>query len=169
MNSLMKDANYKLTEKSEVFLLGAGGAAKGIIYYLLKAKLRKITISNRNKEKAAHLISELNSKNTEVDFQAWENKEISKNIDLVINTTSFGMNKHEKITLSYKNCKNKLLVFDIIYSPSKTLLLNDAEIKGFNIQNGLGMLVRQAAYSFYKWFGIKIKEREIVEMKEQLK
>ena len=63
--------------------------------------------------------------------------------------------------MNFSNLRKNVIVYDIIYKPSETYFLKKALRSGLKTFNGNGMLVRQAAESFYKWFDIKISEREI--------
>ena len=65
-----------------------------------------------------------------------------------------------------KNLKDSIIYSDIIYKPKKTQTMKIFERKGFITQNGLGMLVNQAAESFKLWFNINLTSQDIIEAKE---
>ena len=73
--------------------------------------------------------------------------------DIVINTTSLGLKENDKIDIDFKDCENKLF-YDVIYNPSQTKFLSEAE-KNFQneTKNGLAMFVFQAQESFKIWHG----------------
>ena len=166
LNSVKNDACFSINKNSNIFVIGAGGAARGIIFSLINKNINKIYITNRTLLKKKELINNIKTK---INFknliiQDWKRKNIPNDVDLVVNTSSFGMKKNEKLDFDFSKCKKNLLVYDIIYSPKETYFLKIAKSNGFKIQNGMGMLIRQAALSFYKWFGKKITEKEIIKM-----
>ncbi|MDC3090972.1 shikimate dehydrogenase [Rickettsiales bacterium] len=166
LNSVKKDARFLINKNSNIFIIGAGGAARGIIFSLINKNVNKIYITNRTLLKKKELINNIKLK---INFknlveQDWKEKVIPGDVDLVVNTSSFGMKKNEKLDFDFSKCKENLLAYDIIYSPIETYFLKIAKSKGFKTQNGMGMLIRQAALSFYKWFGKKITEKEIIKM-----
>jgi shikimate dehydrogenase len=166
LSSVKNDAGLIINKKSNIFIIGAGGAARGIIFSLVKKNVNKILITNRTSTKIVDLLNDVksNTKYNELITQKWGNNIIPNDVDLVVNTSSFGMKKNEHLYYDFSNCKENLLVYDIIYSPEETYFLKIAKGKGFKIQNGMGMLIRQAALSFYKWFGKEITEDDIIEM-----
>ena len=74
---------------------------------------------------------------------------------MVINTTSLGLNKNDKIDLNYEIFTKKTLFYDLIYNPKETDFLKKAKLKNHAIQNGLMMFVYQAAEAFKIWHDIK--------------
>ena len=76
--------------------------------------------------------------------------------DIVINTTSIGLAKDEKINIDFSDCvgdKNKLF-YDLIYNPKETNFLKEARLRGNNIMNGQRMFLNQAIYAFNLWTNI---------------
>lgn len=133
-----------------VLILGAGGAAKAISFYL-DGGGAKITIANRTKKRAAHLTSKLSN----ADFIGL-GVELEKRIeasDILINATSVGMHPNEDATLVSADMMHPdLVVFDIVYNPMETKLLREAkraEVK--KRVDGVKMLVYQGAASFKIW------------------
>ncbi len=168
VSSLKKDLKLKLTKNSSILCLGAGGAAFGIISELIKLNPNLIQISNRTKSAAVELknhFSSFNSTKFEVKHWGFQPK---KNIDLIINTSSYGMKENENACLNIDLISKKSFIYDIIYNPSKTGLLKLADEKGINCSNGIYMLIRQAAESFKKWFNINISTQDILDVKEIL-
>lgn len=166
LSSIKNDVNLKLNENSNIFVIGAGGAARGIIFSLIKRKVNKIYITNRTITKKRNLIDHVKSITNydKLVNQDWNDNIIPIDVDLIVNTSSFGMKKNENLHYDFSYCKKNLVVYDIIYAPIETYFLKVAKNKGFKVQNGLGMLIRQAALSFYKWFGKEITENDITEM-----
>ena len=73
------------------------------------------------------------------------------------------MNKNDKLNLTLDRLPNDSLVYDIIYNPPRTLLMQIAEERNLKNVNGSYMLVRQAAESFNKWFNIELNNDDIRE------
>lgn len=132
----------KLT-KQKVAVIGAGGAAKAIVFGLVSKKL-KVTVFNRTFKKAQTL-----AKKTNCQAQLLTNLSLIKNMDIIINTTSVGMVPDHKRSLVPKNLiQPHHLVMDIVYSPLKTQLLKNALSKKAKIIHGLDMLLYQATAQF---------------------
>ena len=83
-----------------------------------------------------------------------EIQDLVPNLDMIVNTSSLGMSENENLNLSLKEAKKNLYIYDLVYKPSQTNLLKEAEINSLNYQNGLAMLVHQAAESFRIWHGV---------------
>lgn len=134
----------------KVLILGAGGAAKAISFYLDGAGA-KITIANRTKERAVHLTSKLS--NADFSGLGVELKEYVKASDILINATSVGMHPNEDATLVSADMMHPdLVVFDIVYNPMETKLLREAKRAGVKKRvDGVKMLVYQGAASFRIW------------------
>lgn len=137
-------------EGKKVLILGAGGAAKAISYYL-DTEGARVTIANRTKERAVQLASNLRNANS-IGLDA-ELKEHVKDSDILINATSVGMHPHEDATLVNADMMHPdLVVFDIVYNPMETKLLKEAKRAGVKkIVDGVKMLVYQGAASFRIW------------------
>jgi shikimate dehydrogenase len=133
-----------------VLILGAGGAAKAISFYL-DAEGAKVTVANRTKERAVQLASKLN--NADAIRLDVELKERINDADILINATSVGMHPHENATLVTADMMHPdLVIFDIVYNPMETRLLKEATRAGVKkIVNGVKMLVYQGAASFQIW------------------
>jgi len=128
-------------------VLGAGGAARGIVYGLLKEGGHPI-ILNRTFSKAEALGKEFGC-----PFLPFSEKERIKS-DCLINTTSLGMSPDKgKSPFPEKLLKNFPWVVDIIYNPLKTKLLKEAEEAGCRTMSGLGMFVHQGAEQIKIWTG----------------
>lgn len=139
----------------KVLLIGAGGAARAIIYGLKKEKANS-TVINRTKEKAKELAREFN-----VGFSDIKNIDIeTEKNDIIINTTSVGMNpRPDECILKYLP-KNKI-VMDIVYSPIETKLIKLARKNKCITITGERMLIHQAIGQFEKWTGIKPKFKDM--------
>ena len=141
----IKSAKLDLSNKN-IFIIGAGGVVPSIIYALNKMGVSKIIISNRTKEKA------LNLKNLFKDLTI-VNWGTIPNFDVVINATSIGLNKDDRINLDFSEAGQNKLFYDVIYNPKETNFLKVGKKLGNNIENGKLMFVYQALASFKLWHG----------------
>ncbi len=165
--SLEKQTEFNFKNKS-IYILGAGGASYGIISELIKKKIQTIYIANRTKQKTIQLINYFKSKDQDLNlkFADWEDLSPGSDVDLIINTTSFGMMENEFLEINIDNLKDTLILVDIIYNPKETELLKFFRKKGFFCMNGLNMLIEQAAVSFELWFKISLGNKDIEEVKK---
>jgi len=134
-------------------VLGAGGAARAIIYSLLDDGAPEIILSNRTGEKAEQLQARFGEKIRVAD---WDDisAEVSQ-ASCVVNTTSLGMTGQPVLPMSFDQLRAGTLVTDIVYAPLETELLKTARARGCRVVDGLGMLLHQAAPGFEAWFGQK--------------
>lgn len=163
-NIKSEQPNFDFKNK-KVLLLGAGGAARAIVFGLLQEGVEKIIISNRNKQRAQNLVEDFfaqhhpdknQNQQPKITIIDWQKKEVSLKIcDLLINSTSLGMVGKEELEIDLSNLKKSALVCDIVYKPLVTKLLKTAKQQGNPISTGIGMLVYQGLVGFEKWFGIK--------------
>ena len=151
----------------KVFVIGAGGASRGILLELLKYPIKEICICNRNVMNAKKLKKNLSfySFNCKITLQKWQRKKILRKYNLVINTTSFGMNLRENLNFNFCALRKRTVVYDLIYNPIETNFLKRAKKLNLRSYNGVGMLVRQAAESFARWFNKEVSEKDINEVK----
>jgi len=168
--SLQDNGKFVIKEKKAV-ILGAGGAARAVIYALLEEGIEEIGISNRTLEKAEKIKQDFSpffpgSSINIFSFGQDNIKDKIKEANLLVNATSLGMpSKIDNTPLpDEKLFHPDLLVYDLIYHPAKTLFLRQAEKAGAKIINGLPMLVYQGIESFYLWTGLKLEGKEVLEI-----
>lgn len=142
----------------EATILGAGGAARAVIWGLLRAKVKRITLGVRNPAKAAHLAEEFAAYG-EIQVLHWEDGAFADHLavtDLLVNTTPLGMHPHAEgmPPVDWTKLKKDALVYDIIYTPERTRFLCEAQEHGHAIINGEGMLAGQGAAAFTLWTGV---------------
>ncbi|ADQ06624.1 shikimate 5-dehydrogenase [Caldicellulosiruptor hydrothermalis 108] len=145
----------------KILILGSGGAAKACIYGLYRMGAKEVFIANRTYEKAQALRQQYKEI---VDLKIIKWSEIENvSYDILINTTPIGM--YPDVDISPINTLNFTveLVYDMIYNPYKTKLLQLAEINGKKILNGLPMLIYQAIEAEKIWFGIE-PDKEMVSL-----
>lgn len=137
---------------SHPVVLGAGGAARAIVYALDKAGATQIHIIARDPEKAEAL-AQVSEKITISDFD-----DLGLHLSaasLLVNTTPLGMKGKEASTWDLSRLSKDALVTDIVYNPIHTQLLKDAKARGNVAVDGLGMLIHQALPGFEAWFGTR--------------
>ncbi|PGS48972.1 shikimate dehydrogenase [Bacillus sp. AFS041924] len=144
----------KPIEEENILIIGAGGAARAILYSLLHLGVKQITVANRTVEKVNDLLD--GKLMNEVNSMSISDAEASlSNFSLIIQTTSVGMKPNENSTpLALTNLSPNAIVSDLIYSPFKTVFLKEAEQRNVTIQNGLPMFIYQGALAFQEWTGI---------------
>lgn len=143
-------------------MLGAGGAARAVLWGLCKSKVSDIVVGVRNPQKAQALADDFREYGRISVFH-WANDvfaEALSQAELLINTTPIGM--YPKVDdmppVELKRLPKSALVYDIIYTPEKTKLLQEAERLGHSIVNGEPMLVGQGAEAFRLWTGVQPDE-----------
>lgn len=134
-------------------VLGAGGAARAIIASLIEVGTTRIILTNRTRLKAEDLKSEFGSKVEVVDWVQAGN--VLEEATTVINTTSLGMTGAPEFRVPLDGLRPGTVVTDIVYTPLKTRLLQEAEQAGCITVDGLGMLLHQAVPAFERWFGVR--------------
>ena len=133
-------------------LIGAGGAASPIALIMQSFNPKEIRLLNRTRSKAESLKAMLSLNATIFD---WRDKQAALNsATLIVNTTTLGMDGHSPLVLPLHVASPKAIVYDIIYNPYKTALLEQAENQGLQTINGLRMIIYQAQEAFEHWFGI---------------
>lgn len=143
----------------QVMLLGAGGASKAVALALSRMDVRKIHVVNRTFEKAervCRLIKEKFGKDAEaLPLSAVRIKSKIKDCALLVNCTTVGMGSSPSSPLPEEVLHKDLFVYDLVYNPPKTPLLQAAERVGAGTMNGLWMLIYQAMESFHIWTGTR--------------
>ena len=147
---LLADIEQNLACKllfKKVLLMGAGGAAHGVIWQLFNAGAT-ITVANRTLEKAQQMVGEFSPYGTvfAVTYEALE----GKSFDVVVNATSSSL-AGELPPLPNGLFKPGSLAYDMMYGKQTPFLSFAARQGAGYLADGLGMLVEQAAEAFYKW------------------
>ena len=131
-------------------ILGAGGAARAIVYALRQRGLR-VHLANRTAATAEAFAARYS---TGVTGGGWDSLAKSMSTaDVLINTTMLGMKGAAPLSIDLAALPRHALVADIVYVPLTTALLRDAAARGHRTVDGLGMLLHQAAPGFTHWFG----------------
>ncbi|MFC1691335.1 shikimate dehydrogenase [Nanoarchaeota archaeon] len=154
-------------DNKKILILGAGGAARAIALTIaMKRKPEQITILNREMKKAENLIRDVKKAvkiNAKADHFTDQNiKDETSKADIIINTTPIGMSPRKNLTpIPNFWIPPGKVVFDIIYNPMETKLLNEAKEKGCKVISGIEMFINQAAEQF-KLFTGKPAPKEIM-------
>ncbi len=147
---------------SRILVLGAGGAARGIIGSLLGNLPSRIVIANRTVEKAEKLVSLFRDSNQRVPL-GWTNlKSLNDDFDLIINTTSVGL--EGKFDLIDEQVVRNKICYDLSYGVNAVFVSWARNCGASKATDGLGMLVEQAAESFFIWHGIRPKTQHVFDL-----
>lgn len=139
-------------EVAHALVLGAGGAARGIVHGLLSRGVPLVTLANRSLAKAEAIAA---AHPRAIRTQDWQNLPAAlADVDLLVNTTSLGMTGQPPLDLPLQTLKPSAIVSDIVYVPLETDLLARAAARGHRTVEGLGMLLHQAVPGFARWFGV---------------
>jgi shikimate dehydrogenase len=145
-------------KNKNIVIAGAGGASRAISFYLAKYGADKITILNRNIDKAKNLANDILNSNLIEDIKTDSISQINDYLndsDILINTTPVGMspNINDKPIATADNMHEDLIVFDAVYNPNETVLLKEAIKANAKPVYGIKMLLYQGAESFKIWTG----------------
>lgn len=133
---------------AQAVVIGAGGAARAVLFALSRLGIGKVTIQNRNVLKAAALLSSFGLKG--------DARPLGSPLPaaaLVVNTSSLGMNGYPPLDLDLSPLPEDAVVYDIVYAPLETGLLAQARDRELHTVDGLDMLIGQAALAFELFFG----------------
>tara|TARA_Y200000002_G_C22606059_1_gene631672 strand:+ start:394 stop:1233 length:840 start_codon:yes stop_codon:yes gene_type:complete len=167
------EENKWVSKNKKILIIGAGGVTPSILSSFIKVNgADKIYLSNRTREKAEELkkfwdvsLGIFQMKENTIEIIDWEKK--CELCDLVINTTSIGLTKDEKINFDFSDYDNKkeVLFYDLIYNPKETNFLKEAKIRGNKTMNGKMMFLWQAHLAFKMWTGVSPKiDDEVIKL-----
>jgi len=138
-----------------ILLIGAGGAARAAVAALCSARVKEIVIANRSVSRAESLLERFSAQGTTIrakDLSVLSSQNLS-HFDLVINSSSVGMHGSCFEGFAADSMKDGACLYDMVYVPSRTPLIAEAERCGVRCANGLGMLAGQGEAAFRWWFG----------------
>ena len=141
----LKKINYNVQNK-KILILGSGGVVPSIIYALYKMGASLITVSNRTKQNAENLKKLFK----DIVIINWGNV---TDFDMIINATSVGLHKDDKINIDLSKNNNKFF-YDIIYNPEETNFLKTGKMLGNMTENGKMMFIYQAHQAFTLWHNL---------------
>jgi shikimate dehydrogenase len=156
VRSLQEEAEPYISGK-KILVLGAGGAARGILWALNREQPSALWLANRTWEKARELTESFDGgpASRVSAIRADELRDACAEADIVVNTTSVGMSPNVSDTpIDPSWLKPGSVASDLIYNPLTTAFLRLAQERGCRIHGGLGMFVYQGAYAFEYWTGL---------------
>lgn len=131
-----------------VAVIGAGGAARAVLFALAKMGVGPVSVLNRNPLKAAGLLAHFGLKGQALPLSA-----PLPPVRLLVNASSLGMTGQAALTIDLAPLPDDALVYDLVYAPLETPLLQAAHARGLETIDGLEMLIGQAALAFELFFG----------------
>jgi shikimate dehydrogenase len=135
----------------DALVLGAGGAARAVLFGLIERGIKRIHLANRTVERARALADQFGASVLPV---AWDGiGGLLPRAGLLVNTTSLGMKGQPALELDAGRLPSQAVVADLVYVPLQTPLLATAQGRGLRTADGLGMLLHQAVRGFELWFG----------------
>ena len=154
----LHDAGFSTKNKNAV-ILGAGGAARAIAFQLA-SDLSELVLLNRSPERPQELATNIQTYfDVSINIGDLSNESLKYHLnsaDLVINTTPYGMYPSIQHSIIPKELlRPDIFVYDVIYNPMYTQLLQDAKQAGCEILTGVDMFVNQGAVAFEWWTGVK--------------
>jgi shikimate dehydrogenase len=152
-------------DELRILLLGAGGAGRAVATQAILEKCPELIVANRDAKRAQELLGHLNAQfstgplmRTPQNLRAvrWEEPELEaalREVDLVVNATSAGLDPKAPAILSARMIPSELMVLDTVYGAGCVKLRQEVEAAGARWSDGLGMLLHQGAAAFTLWTG----------------
>jgi shikimate dehydrogenase len=153
VRDLQHNADFDLAE-ARVLLIGAGGAAAGVLGPLIDAGAREIVVANRTPERAAALVERHRQVSPRVHLGAAALDGCGVRFDLVLNASASSVNG-SSAPVAPEVFAVGCLAVDLMYGPPADAFLAWARTHGARTRDGLGMLVEQAAEAFHFWRGVR--------------
>ena len=146
---------------SRILVIGAGGAAKGVVAALLGHDPDSIVIANRTMEKAKKLVTQFKEINQDAVIECLELDKLDDGFDLIINSTSIGL--AGEFNLLDDHVVKKKFCYDLAYGASARFAAWARNVGALKVADGLGMLVEQAAESFFIWRGLRPETQQVLD------
>ena len=151
-------------EGISILLVGAGGAARGVLQPLLECRPASLHLTNRTMSKASEMAALFDNKITSVTIRETGRR----NYDLVINATAAGL-AGQMPELNAGCISHNTLAYDMVYGSQLTPFMEWALDNGAHaVHDGLGMLVEQAAASFCLWHGVHPQTKPVIELMSKM-
>ena len=148
----LREGGVASLASGDVVVLGAGGAARGVVAALFSLGAQRIHLVNRTQQKAQALVSHFGARVVVHEWAALPC--LLATAGLLVNTTSLGMAGQPALEIDLTPMRAGA-VADIVYCPLDTPLLLRARAQGLKTVDGLGMLLHQARPGFAVWFGVE--------------
>ncbi|MGZ5817252.1 MAG: shikimate dehydrogenase [Burkholderiaceae bacterium] len=168
VNDIVRNAGVGITGK-RVLLLGAGGAARGVILPILNVRPNELVIANRTLSKAEQLAQPFRQQFADqVAVRTSEFSSLQGIFDIIINATSASL-VAEVPPIPQGLISERTFAYDMMYGKQPTAFMQFAYRQGATVRDGLGMLVEQAAESFFVWRGVRPQTSAVFsELRKQL-
>ena len=153
----IKALDWKL-DNTDILIIGAGGATRGVVYPLVQAGVKKIVIANRTLARAEQLVADLKDAVPQATLAAISLDDLAGEFDLVINATSASLSGDALVlpeSLQFKHA------YEMAYGKPSSFL-DQAKARGIPTSEGYGMLVGQAIESFSIWNGVKLALKDFL-------
>ena len=161
VRDILNNLKHEIVDRT-ILIIGAGGAARGVMGALIDKNPKSISISNRTSHKASELAQRLSNHSAAVDIEALNKEQLlTRQFDIVINATS----------ASFENTQPQVpptifapdgLAYDMVYGKGTTPFLKMAAQSKTKMADGLGMLVEQAAEAFFVFRGVRPKTTSVI-------
>ena len=164
VRDLEQNLQFNLKGK-KILLIGAGGAAEGVVYSILEKEPSQLTLTNRTIEKSNIIQNKMNAyaQNFHVNLNVIEIAKLPHQyFDLIINATSASLNDND-LGIDNKVFHEKCLAYDMMYGKD-TSFMKQAKSQQSKTSDGLGMLVEQAAEAFFIWHNIKPQTKSVIDL-----
>lgn len=150
VTDIVRNAGVPIAGK-KVLLLGAGGAARGVILPVLDERPAELVIANRTVAKAAELASQF-SQHGRISASGFD--ALQSRFDVIINATSASLSD-DLPPISPVVFDGAAFAYDMMYGKEPTVFMRFASSQGAAVRDGLGMLIEQAAEAFFVWRGVR--------------
>ena len=164
VKDLEQNVKINLTHK-KILLIGAGGAAEGVVYSILEKKPTELTLTNRSIEKSNVIQNKMNvhAQSFDVSLNVIEIVKLPHHyFDVIINATSVSLSDAD-LNIADKVFHEGSLAYDMMYG-KETNFIKQAKSQASKTSDGLGMLVEQAAEAFYIWHHIKPQTKNLIDL-----
>ena len=139
---------------ASVMVLGAGGAARSAAAQAILSGCTRLYMGNRTEGRLSSLVDVLKPLSSKAGIQTFGLNELPRDLPesgIVINATALGLNSEDPAPIDVAQLPTDWKVYDMIYNPSRTLLIEQAKARGLKVANGLSMLVHQGARALEAW------------------
>jgi shikimate dehydrogenase len=164
VRDLEQNLHVNLNSK-KILLIGAGGAAEGVIYSILEKKPNELTLTNRTIKKSNTIQNKMHAyaQSFDVNLNAIEIAKLPHHyFDVIINATSASLSDDD-LNIDNKVFHESSLAYDMMYG-KETTFIKQAKLQASQTSDGLGMLVEQAAEAFYIWHHIKPQTKPVIDL-----
>jgi len=161
---MVRDIEHNLAttmKGKRVLLLGAGGAAQGVLMSVLDSAPSALIVANRSIEKAIAMVDKVAASYGSIDLDALTYDDLKGQFDIVINATSVGLS-NTPLPIADSLFSENCLAYDMMYG-RETPFMAQALAQKAHVADGLGMLVEQAAEAFLLWRGVRPDSKAVID------